>query len=230
LSSYVDVERDIEWSWLGDSCLTLSLGRELTEDTCSKILQLYRRLKVDRKLQRFGLQDVVPAYTSIALYFDPLRRSSVKLRRRVETLIRNEDFAASGSERSTTGDRPREIPVIYDGEDLERLASGAGLSVREAVELHTMPRYTVAMIGFLPHFPYLVGLDRRLAAPRRANPRTRVPAGAVAIGGMQTGIYPQDSPGGWNIIGRTDPALLTPLMPGDAVVFRSVDTLGEEKK
>jgi inhibitor of KinA len=226
----VDVERDIEWSWLGDSCLTLSLGRELTEDTSSKILQLYRRIKADRKLKRFGLLDVVPAYTSIALYFDPLRRSSRKLRRRVEAMISSGVVGASRRARSPTEARPQEIPVIYDGEDLERVASGAGLSVREAVELHTKPRYTVAMIGFLPHFPYLVGLDRRLATPRRANPRTRVPAGAVAIGGGQTGIYPQDSPGGWNIIGRTDPVLLTRLKPGDAVVFHSVDTLGGEKK
>ena len=78
----------------------------------------------------------------------------------------------------------------------------------------------VAMIGFRPHFPYLLGMDRRLATPRLDAPRLKVPAGAVAIGGEQTGVYPESSPGGWNIVGMTDPHLLPPVLPGDTIRFR----------
>ena len=117
---------------------------------------------------------------------------------------------------------PLRFPVVYDGEDLERVASHAGLAVDEVVRLHTLPRYTVAMIGFLPHFPYLIGMDARLATPRLSDPRRRVPAGSVAIGGAQTGIYPSESPGGWNLVGRTNPRLLSGVRPGDAIVFEEV--------
>jgi inhibitor of KinA len=115
--------------------------------------------------------------------------------------------------------------VVYDGEDLSRVASCAGLSVGKIIELHGRPRYTVAMIGFLPHFPYLIGMDERLATPRLSDPRKRVPAGSVAIGGAQTGIYPSESPGGWNLIGRMDPRLLSPLRPGDTIVFEAVEKI-----
>ena len=112
------------------------------------------------------------------------------------------------------------LPVRYKGDDLTRVAAHCGLTTEDVVALHTRSVYTVAVIGFLPHFPYLVGLDEKLTTPRLEAPRTRVPAGSVAIGGNQTGVYPADSPGGWNIIGDTDPSLLETLAPGDRVVFR----------
>jgi KipI family sensor histidine kinase inhibitor len=111
--------------------------------------------------------------------------------------------------------------VRYDGPDLGRVALTHGITEREVAERHAAAEYQVAMIGFRPHFPYLLGLDPALVTPRLATPRLKVPAGSVAIGGQQTGIYPVESPGGWNIIGRTDPVLLTPILPGDIVVFKA---------
>ncbi len=100
------------------------------------------------------------------------------------------------------------------------MAENAGMSVREVIDLHRQTEFMVAMVGFKPHFPYLIGLDERLVTPRLASPRTKIPAGSVAIGGAQTGIYPVESPGGWNLIGTTDPELLQEIRPGDTVVFK----------
>jgi len=124
------------------------------------------------------------------------------------------------------GEKTHEIPVRYDGEDLAEFAALRGLSIEESVALHLAPTYRVAFLGFAPGFAYLLGLDPRLAMPRRERPRTRVPAGAVAIGDAFTAVYPVASPGGWHIIGRTtsvlfDPQLEPPAMlaVGDAVRF-----------
>ncbi len=107
-----------------------------------------------------------------------------------------------------------EIPVVYDGEDLAELAARHGLTVGEAVALHAGGDYEVALLGFSPGFPYLTGLDRRLWTPRRATPRPRIRAGAVAIGGSHAGIYSVASPGGWNIIGHTPVRLFDPARRG----------------
>jgi KipI family sensor histidine kinase inhibitor len=100
-----------------------------------------------------------------------------------------------------------EVPVAYDGEDLAEVARLTGLSAAEVVQRHAAPDYLVAFLGFAPGFPYLVGLDSLLHVPRRRTPRTRVPAGSVGLAGEQTGIYPQPTPGGWQLIGRTSTVL-----------------------
>ena len=105
------------------------------------------------------------------------------------------------------------------------MARHNSLSIDAVIGLHSAGRYTVAMIGFQPHFPYLMGLDKRLTTPRLDTPRTKIPAGAVAIGGAQTGIYPRPSPGGWNLIGMTEIQPLKGLKPGDTVLFDPVDLL-----
>ncbi len=118
-----------------------------------------------------------------------------------------------------------DIPVRYNGSDLERVAEHAGLSVAEVIERHSAPEYRVDLIGFAPGFPYLDGLDARLSTPRLAKPRLRVAAGSVAIGGTHTGIYSLDGPGGWNVIGHTEVVLFDPanarclLAPGDRLRF-----------
>ena len=119
-----------------------------------------------------------------------------------------------------------EIPVRYDGEDLPEVARRTGLDPEEVVRRHTAPTYTVAFLGFSPGFPYLVGLDPALAVPRRDTPRTSIPAGSVGLAGDQTGIYPTASPGGWQLIGRTEATLFDPgrdppalLAPGDRLRF-----------
>ncbi|HWG66113.1 MAG TPA: 5-oxoprolinase subunit PxpB [Rhodanobacteraceae bacterium] len=135
---------------------------------------------------------------------------------------------------STMGEREIVVvPVCYGGEygpDIDAVAEHAGLSRDDVIARHTAAEYTVAMLGFAPGFPYLLGLDASLHVPRRATPRTRVAAGSVAIGGAQTGIYPRELPGGWHLIGRTprvlfDSAREPPclLAPGDRVRFRAIE-------
>ncbi len=125
--------------------------------------------------------------------------------------------------------RTIEIPVQYDGVDLPLVASTCGLGEEEVVSLHAASEYVVGFVGFLPGFAYLDGLDGRLHVPRRAEPRTRVPAGSVAIAAAQSGVYPFDSPGGWHIIGRTALRMFDPdrnpaalLEAGDTVRFVAV--------
>lgn len=178
------------------------------------------------------VRDIVPAYAGLAVFVDatafddaddPLRAAEQALR----SLLSRE-----ASAQRPVSARIVEIPVRYGGDegpDLVRVAQHAGLPPAEVVQRHVANDYTVAMLGFAPGFPYLLGLDPQLATPRLATPRMRVPAGSVAIGGGQTGLYPRTSPGGWNLIGRTGlvlfdarrepPALLA---PGDHVRFVAV--------
>jgi KipI family sensor histidine kinase inhibitor len=128
---------------------------------------------------------------------------------------------------------PVEIPVVYDGEDLDEVTDLVGLSRDGLIERHTAAEYRVAFLGFTPGFPYLVGLDPALAVPRRSTPRTTIPAGAVGLAGEQTGIYPRPSPGGWQLIGRTDALLFDPerpspalLAPGGRLRFVAVESVG----
>ncbi|MFL6583998.1 MAG: 5-oxoprolinase subunit PxpB [Chthoniobacterales bacterium] len=174
-----------------------------------------------------GIADIAPAYTTVALFFDPARAGDT------EALVAKIRSALAVVRRAVTI-RPRtiEVPVCYDAEfasDLAEVATHARLSPAEVVRLHSRAKYLVSCLGFSPGFPYLSGLPREIATPRRSTPRTRVPAGAVAIGGRQTGIYPHESPGGWNIVGRTplrlfDPGQAQPalLQAGDNVRFRSI--------
>jgi inhibitor of KinA len=183
------------------------------------------------KLQA-GLENVecVPAYASLLLRFDVLQWLDDDGRFGAERL--RAAIAAAWNEHSSVAKAVREvsIPVCYDGADLPEVATHARISIEEVVARHTAARYRVAMLGFAPGFPYLLGLDPTLAMPRRSHPRTSVPAGSVAIGGQQTGIYPQSLPGGWQLIGRTpmrlfDLAAASPslLGPGDHVRFRAID-------
>jgi KipI family sensor histidine kinase inhibitor len=145
-----------------------------------------------------GLVELVPAFTTVLLEFDP---------RVVTDTSAVASELASRLERAAQQAAPvapiKEVPVKYDGPDLDRVAREHGLTMREVAELHAAPVYKVYMLGFSPGFPYLGDLDPRLHTPRLASPRTRVPAGSVGIGGEHTGIYSVDSPGGWNIIGHT---------------------------
>lgn len=181
---------------------------------------------------RAGLPGVecVPAYASLLLRLEslpwPEHDATERLRDALAPLLH-------GLDQTDVAPRTQELPVWYGGEagaDLPEVARHAGMSVDEVIARHTGARYRVAMLGFAPGFPYLLGLDPALAMPRRSQPRTRVPAGSVAIGGEQTGIYPQALPGGWHLLGRTpvrlfDLTATSPslLQPGDAVHLRAID-------
>lgn len=174
-----------------------------------------------------GVRDVVPTYRSVAVYFDPLRTNFGALYQRLES------EAARPHPVSPVTHAPIRIPVCYGGElgpDLAAVASFTGLSEADVVGAHTAATYRVFMLGFVPGFAYMGIVDSRIATKRHAVPRVRVPARSVGIAGLQTGIYPSESPGGWQLIGRTpilpfDPARREPflLKAGDAVQFYAID-------
>lgn len=204
--------------YIGDACLCWSVGDTIDPVLSATVLDVYRRLKTIVK-EMDGVYDLVPSYNAIAIHFDPLNCDITVLEKEVD-----DSFEAPSGKEIVAGDDIT-IPVMYQGPDLELMAEMHGLSIREVVDIHKEATYTVAMVGFKPHFPYLIGLDKRIETPRQKTPRLKVPAGAVAVGGAQTGIYPVESPGGWNLIGMTDPELLKTIQPGDTIHFKEVERL-----
>ncbi len=151
-----------------------------------------------------GVLEIVPTYCSVSIYFDEKICEASLLKRRAQEVIKElaaAEVSTADSEKIVT------IPVCYEDKefapDLEKVALHAKLSKEEVIKLHSSSDYLIYMMGFLPGFPYLGGMDPRLETPRLETPRTKIPAGSLAIGGAQTGLYPVESPGGWNIIGRT---------------------------
>ena len=210
----------MEWKryHIGDGCLCWQLGDTIDSALSRRVIFTYRRIKAKMAAGELDLLDVVPSYNAVAVHFDPALADIDALCARIDALV-NE--AAEGAE--TFSGTDHRLSVIYNGPDLERVARCSGLSVDEVIAIHSAGTYQVAMIGFKPHYPYLIGLDPRLETPRLETPRTAVPAGSVAIGGAQTGVYPCESPGGWNIIGTTDPERLISIEPGDTVYFLRTD-------
>ena len=183
----------------------------------------------ERSVTQFFSEEIletVSTYHSLAIYLK-FGVDSAEFLSRLEKCVPNEAQLRSIEKRVF------EIPVCYAmefGWDLHELAEANGLTPSEVVEMHTSQTYPIYFLGFLPGFLYLGNLNARLHTPRKAVPRLTVPAGAVAIGGEQTGIYPQESPGGWNIIGRTpiplfDPKKVPPtaFLPGNFVRFVEID-------
>ncbi len=207
--------------WIGDSCVCWSLGDAIDRVVSENVLHGYRKIKACKTLRDLGVVDVVPSYNALAVHLNPLRTESPDpIIAHVESLLTERGNAQSAREGKTI-----HLPILYDGHDLKHVAKNSGLRIDEIIEIHCGGDYQVAMVGFQPHFPYLLGMDSRLETPRLDSPRECIPAGSVAIGGAQTGIYPAVSPGGWNLIGRTDPKRLTSIEPGDRVIFDRVQTL-----
>ena len=172
-----------------------------------------------RELDPPGVVELVPAYRTVLIVADPGQAEALDdLAARLPGLELPPAEAVAGE--------TVDIPVRYDGEDLPEVAGLTGLEPEEVVRRHTAPEYTVAFLGFSPGFPYLVGLDPALEVPRRDTPRTSIPAGSVGLAGNQTGIYPTATPGGWQLIGRTEVTLFDPardppalLAPGTRLRF-----------
>ena len=212
---------------LGDSAVVLQFGEEINLAIHARILAVTHLLEQ----QPFrGLVDFVPAFTTLTVYYDPWELSQQgtvdaysEVVRHLEILVEQAAVAA------VVPARVVEIPVVYGGTfgpDLQEVAEYAGLSTEEVIRIHSQGSYQVYMIGFAPGFPYLGGLDARIAAPRKAKPRESVPAGSVGIAGAQTGVYSISTPGGWQLIGRTPLRLFAPsrqepslLQAGDKVRF-----------
>jgi KipI family sensor histidine kinase inhibitor len=206
----------------GPSSLLIRFAARVDEASFHRGMALIARIE---RTPPAGLREIVPAFTTVLLRFE----SAVQMQQaRVSVTALTE---MEGDERAVelSAARTVEIPTCYDGPDLLRVAEHAKLSVEEVIARHSAPTYRVHCLGFAPGFPYLGGLDPRLHTPRLASPRPRVPAGSVAIGGEHTGVYSIASPGGWNLIGRTDAALFNPcagsvekmflLRAGDRVTF-----------
>ncbi|MCY1424568.1 Kinase A inhibitor [compost metagenome] len=208
---------------LGAEALLLTLADHPDEHLPLRIAALARRLR-----ERLGdcLTEVVPGWTTLLLHYDLLRIDLPTLHQRVQSLLADWEHDSVAAE---TG-RLHEIPVWYCGEDLPAVAVATGLTEAQLIDLHASREYRVGAIGFAPGFAYLGDLDERLALPRRSTPRTRVPAGSLAIAERQTAIYPQASPGGWHLLGLTpsrlfDPAAEPPcpMALGDRVRFLPID-------
>ena len=208
----------------GENAMMLYLGQETSPEVSARVQAATRA--VERALGE-DLVDLVPSYASLLIIYDPLRTDHLAVAHRVRTSISDLESTAA-IEGSTVV-----LPVYYHpeaGDDLESLAEAAGLSVEQVIDIHSGTEYRVYAIGFAPGFAYLGQVDERIAAPRLATPRQRVPRGAVAIADRQTAVYPAVSPGGWNLIGRCPQRMFDPdaepIMPvsvGDRVRFEPVD-------
>jgi inhibitor of KinA len=212
---------------LGDSGLLIRVVEEFDpEKSLDAVLRAARTLE---HAAIPGVVELVPAYTTVGVFIDPACTDEFdELQASIERALARESESMG-----EVTDRPIiELPVCYENEfaaDLDEVAGHSGLSPDEVVRRHSEAVYRVSCVGFTPGFAYLSGMPPELATPRRASPRKEVPAGALAIGGTQTGIYPRKSPGGWNIIGRSPlrffdvernpPAL---LQAGDRVRFRRI--------
>ena len=222
---------------LGDSAVIVRIAEDFEaapERALEQVLAASRCLN-DANIP--GVTELAPAYTSVAVFYDPVRAIGAEaqveetfdwVEKRIRNALEKTDRAAA----SRTSVSNIEIPVCYDAEfafDLDDVAQRAGVDRDEVINLHSDGQYRVHCVGFIGGFPFLGGLPSKIATPRRETPRKEIPAGSVGIGGNQTGIYPINSPGGWNIIGRTRLRLFDPeknppglLRVGDRVRFRPV--------
>jgi KipI family sensor histidine kinase inhibitor len=208
----------------GDAAIVLALPERIDPGVNAWCIAAARIIRFELGT---AVRDVVIGYCTVTVYFDPLASDPAWIEERVRDI--GERTAVGNGEAGAQV----EVPVCYGGAlgpDLEDVARFAGCSPEEVVSRHAGTSYLVYLVGFVPGFAYMATVPREIAAPRRANPRTAVPAGSVAIAGGQTGIYPSVTPGGWNIVGGTplkpyDASRAEPFLfkPGDRVRFRPID-------
>lgn len=181
----------------GDCAVTLQIGAEISEEVNREVVAVLETL---RRAEIPGVREIVPSYTAICIHYDPAVLPYDVLLERLSVLIVCSEKAAEQHPPVV------QIPVCYGGDygpDLAFVAENSGLTQEEVIRRHSAGEYLVYMLGFLPGFAYLGGMDDSIACPRLTSPRTKIPAGSVGIAGSQTGIYPLASPGGWQLIGRT---------------------------
>lgn len=216
---------------LGDAAAVISFGNLIDKEINDLVLFLFHHFK---RKKHPAIIDIVPAYSSLSFFYDVIKLRSMEHHKSAYETIRRfiEDDLGNDLEYEPLKPRTIRIPVCYEGlfsPDIKLIAAEKNISVEEIVRVHTQTKYSVYMIGFLAGFPYMGIVDEAIAFPRKHQPRSLIPAGSVGIAGQQTGIYPMNSPGGWQIIGRTplkvfDKEKENPvwLQPGDEVEFYSI--------
>ncbi|MBZ2175917.1 5-oxoprolinase subunit PxpB [Schnuerera sp. xch1] len=207
----------------GDKALIIEFGNEISIEINAKIRNVVKFIN-EAKIE--GIEEIVPTYRSIQLLYNPLKISYSKLIEKVDILY-NKPI-----ENKEDNIRIFKIPTLYGNEygpDINYVAEHNHLTLEEVIKIHTRTDYLVYMLGFTPGFTYLGGMSERIATPRLSSPRTKIPAGSVGIAGSQTGMYPSETPGGWQLIGRTPLRLYAPnreppvfLNAGDYVRFVSI--------
>lgn len=214
---------DITFKLAGDTSILIEFGNEISSEVNQRVMALDECLNRERLA---GIVETVPAYRSLTVHYRPEVIRCKALQERLRQLL-----AGIGLQQ-TKRRKIYEIPVLYGGEqgpDLAYVAQYSKKTCEEVIRLHSKPEYLIYMLGFTPGFPYLGGMDRSIAVPRLEKPRTKIPAGSIGIAGEQTGIYPLDSPGGWQLIGQTPVRLYDPgnerpilLEAGSLIQFRPI--------
>lgn len=211
----------------GDKGLVVEFGNIISEAVNKKVRNLYLAIQ---KVQIKGINEMIPTYRSLLIHYNPIE---IELDNLIERLMEIENTLDS-----IDLPKPRiiEIPTIYGGEfgeDLNFVSEHNGISVDEVIKIHSSVDYLIYMLGFTPGFPYLGGMSEKIETPRLKVPRTKIPAGSVGIAGKQTGIYPIESPGGWQLIGKTpiklyDPKSQIPIILQAGDYIRFIPILKEE--
>ncbi|MFJ8263863.1 5-oxoprolinase subunit PxpB [Rummeliibacillus sp. NPDC094406] len=236
----LNLKENVQIRPLGDSALVIQVGEGINE-TIQKKVQNILNLLESHPFQ--GFIEAVPAYNSVTVYYNPIDvyfsnlEKGVKIpyenvKTKILSLMNQSHIIEMSKERVV------KIPVVYGGEmgpDLEFVASYNGLTPSEVIKIHSSAEYLVYMIGFAPGFPFMGGMNKQIATPRKETPRLAIAPGSVGIAGNQTGIYPLETPGGWQIIGRTPFHLFLPeqspptlLQPGDRIQFVPI-SMGQYK-
>lgn len=191
----------IEISQISETSALIEFGKEISPDINKKVRTFCSYLD---KNPFTGMIEYVPAFASVSVVYNPLKMNSESPYEAIESILK--DILSKLDFTSPDKENIVEIPVCYGGEfgpDIDHVAKINNLTVEEVIKIHSEGKYLVYMIGFAPGFPYLGGMSEKIAAPRRETPRQVIPAGSVGIAGMQTGVYPIETPGGWQLIGRT---------------------------
>lgn len=231
----MDIQQNIQMRPLGDSAIVVQIGEGISPEIHHLIIHLTNEIEQD---PFNGFIEAVPSYHSVTVYYNPItikfeneQSEGISVYQKVSAFM--EEYLKRIDPTMEREQRLIEIPVVYGGEygpDLEIVATYNSLTPEEVIDIHANNEYMVYMIGFTPGFPFLGGMDERIATPRKDSPRQAIAPGSVGIAGKQTGIYSLETPGGWQIIGRSPASLFLPnmspptlLQAGDKIRFKQIE-------